>query len=140
VLTTYLQTGLPALRQSWGMSLDPVTPAERFKWAKERSRKTWHQLGAEVGCTHATLVQWSSGKTDVLNAEVSFVVAYARATGVSLQWLLTGEGERLTQPTRREHQLVAEARHIVAERPALAEGAYRMLLALESIAPSTGPQ
>jgi len=111
---------------------DDLTAAQRIRWAKDHSQKTWQQLGAETGCTHAALVMWATGKSDVLNGKVSLVVAYARAAGVNLHWLLTGEGERLTPPQRAEHRLVQEARRIASERPAMAEGACRVLLAFES--------
>jgi len=132
-----MQYGLPATLHHSRMAAEDLTPAQLIAWAKEHSGKTWTQLGAEVGCTHAALIQWARGQTDVLAARVALVVAYARATGCNLHWLLTGDGPRLVPGNRTEHQLVSEARHIVAERPALAEGAYQMLLAFERVsAPS----
>lgn len=120
------------------MDEDDLTPASRVSWAKRHSGQTWEQLAGQCGCSHSALVLWAKGQTDVLNAKARLVVAFARATRVSLHWLLTGEGERLVPPQAREHQLIIEARHIAAERPALAEGAYRMLLALEHLRIGTG--
>jgi len=73
----------------------------------------------------------------VLNVKAQHLFAYAEATGVYPEWILFGQGPALRKYAQREHQLVQEARHIAAERPSLAEGAYRMLLTLEQITPTT---
>lgn len=112
------------------MNREPLTAAQRVTWAKEHSGRTWEQLGAAVGCSHAALVLWGSGQTNLDNAKVHLVMAYARATGVNLQWLLTGDGPAVTTYRKTEHPLVEQARHLVEERPALAETGYALLQAL----------
>ena len=51
----------------------PGTPAERVAYAIENSGKTMEHLAAEMGCTHATLSQWKTGATNVLNAKAQLL-------------------------------------------------------------------
>lgn len=112
------------------MTREPITEAQRVTWAKEHSGRTWEQLGASIGCSHAALSLWGSGRTSLANAKVHLVMSYARATGVNLQWLLTGDGPAITAYSKSEHPLVEQARMLVQERPALADTGYQLLQAL----------
>jgi transcriptional regulator with XRE-family HTH domain len=114
------------------MERESITAAgERVLWAKEHSGRTWQDLAAAVGCSHSALILWSKGTTALDNAKVHLVLAFARETGVSLDWLLTGEGPAITAYKPAEHGLVLEARHLVAEHPALADTALRLLRAID---------
>ena len=113
------------------MSREPLTEAQRVTWAKEHCGRTWEQLGAAIGCSHAALSLWGSGRTALANAKVHLVLAYARETGDNLQWLLTGDGPAVTAYRSPEHPLVEQARYLVEERPALAATGYALLQALD---------
>jgi hypothetical protein len=111
------------------MSRDLASAAGRVRWAKGYSGRTWQQLGTAVGCSHAALVQWSQGQTDLDNAKVGLVVAYARETGVSLLWLLTGSGVAV-EDYPKVPAIIEAAALLVQERPALVDTGYQLLEAL----------
>ena len=117
---------------------DLQTSAERVKWAIETSGKKLTQIAEAIGCTHATLSLWQNNKTDMSQAKVGLLIAFCREVNVNLQWLMTGDEPVRDRYAPAEHPLVNEARHIVQEAPALADQAYRVLLALGS-APKVKP-
>ena len=104
--------------------------AARVTWAKHHSGRTWEQLADGVGCSHAGLPLWGSGKTSLSNAKLHLVLAFCRETGVNLPWLVSGEGtaiDRYAIPP-----VVQEAHRLAVESPALADTGYRLLRALRS--------
>ncbi len=86
-----------------------------------------------MGVSHATLSQWVHGETTLNNAKVGLVLSFCELTGVRVEWLLTGHGERILNPQREtEPDLITQARHFVHDlSPDMAATAYRLLAALE---------
>lgn len=77
---------------------DLTTPTARVGWAIDRMRDqgvVLEVLAEQIGCTHSTLSLWQGGGTNVLNAKAGLLANFAQATGVSLYWLLTGQGQRI---------------------------------------------
>lgn len=77
---------------------DLTTAKERLAWAVQQLELrgiSMAALGEEIGCSHATLSHWKNGKTAVDNIKVGLFSAICKHTGVSMHWILTGEGERL---------------------------------------------
>jgi transcriptional regulator with XRE-family HTH domain len=69
----------------------------RVAWAIEKVRESGiglEALAEKIGSTHSTLSLWQTGKTNIENAKVGLLVKFCEATGVSLRWILTGEGPR----------------------------------------------
>lgn len=69
-----------------------TTPAERIAFAIERSGMTLVSIAAKIGCSHAALSQWQSGKTDATHIKAGLLQAFADATNTDVRWLLTGKG------------------------------------------------
>lgn len=115
------------------MSREPSSEARRVTWAKEHSGRTWEQLAEAIGCSHAALSLWGSGKTSLANAKVHLVLQFARETGVNLQWLLTGDGPAIIAYPKGEHAIVELARLIADERPGLADAGYQLLRTLSQV-------
>lgn len=113
------------------MPRDSLAPHERIAWAVEHSQRTLVSLAEEIGCSHAALSQWATGRTRLENVKVGLISAFAAATGVRLEWLLSGEEPAILTYGRREHPLVEAARLIASESPAKAEVAERLLRALD---------
>lgn len=115
------------------MDRDLADPGQRVEWAITHSKRTAKDIAAEMGVSHAVLSQWKRGHTKLHNAKVCHVLKFCQVTGIRIDWLLTGDGERLAQPRRSdEPELVTQARHIVHDlSPELAATAYRLLAALE---------
>lgn len=70
-----------------------TTPHARVAWAIDQVKLngvTLEQLAVKIGCTHATLSQWQTGATQIENAKSGLLDAFAKETGVSLQWILHG--------------------------------------------------
>jgi hypothetical protein len=86
-----------------------------------------------MGVSHATLSQWGASSTVLANAKVSNVLRFCSETGVSVQWLLTGDGPRHAEPQGKEAPLVEQARVIAEDSsPETAALAYQVLAALSS--------
>lgn len=49
-------------------------------------------IGDKIGCSHATLSHWKHHKTEVENIKVGLISAFCEQSGVSMQWILTGNG------------------------------------------------
>lgn len=115
------------------MERDFTEPAQRVAWAIQHSGKTLEALGEEIGCSHVALSHWQRGTTSIYRAKAGLLVEFCRATGVNLDWVLTGNGPTLSrQPHVAEPPLVAQARHIAEDcSPEVAATAYRLLAALE---------
>lgn len=115
------------------MDRELADPGKRVEWAITHCKRTAKDIATEMGVSHAVLSQWKGGKTNLHNAKVCHVLKFCQVTGIRIDWLLTGDGERLAQPQRSdEPDLVAQARHIMHDlSPELAATAYRLLAALE---------
>lgn len=121
------------------MPREPLTPADRVRWAVDQSGHGLEYIADQIGCSHAALSFWQTGKTNIHNVKVGLLVEFCRVTGANLQWLLTGDGPRLTQYARppEEAPLMAAARHIVQDLPpSVAATAYKLLTALEPDTPA----
>jgi transcriptional regulator with XRE-family HTH domain len=113
------------------MDRDYATQSERIAWAIEQSGRRLEDIAADVGCTHATLSQWQRGHTNMDHAKVGYLIAFARTTGVNLDWLLTGNGPRRDGIVIREPSpLVKRAIELENDAPGLADTAERLLSAL----------
>lgn len=123
------QVGLPALSDDCPMKRELHTPAERVAWAIDQSGRKLQDLASAVGCTHATLSQWSTGATDLSNAKVRLVLALASELGVNVEWLLTGDGPVANAYTSFP-PLVLLAQEISRGDPLQASTAERLLRAL----------
>ena len=107
----------------------PGTPAERVAYAIENSGKTMEHLAAEMGCTHATLSQWKTGATNVLNAKAQVLQAFADRTGVEARWILHGTGPAVSRYLLPEEmQRVSEALKVMERtHPQQVETIVRMV-------------
>jgi transcriptional regulator with XRE-family HTH domain len=80
----------------YGHTVDEIrdldTPALRIAFAIERSEMTLEGLAAKIGCSHAAISQWRSGKTDASHIKAGLLQAFADATNTDVRWLLTGKG------------------------------------------------
>lgn len=122
------------------MTRDLSTPEARIRWAIQQSGRTLEEIAEAIECTHSTLSQWQTGRTNVYNIKAGLLVSFSRVTGASIDWLLTGNGPQLTayaQP-RSESPLIVLARHIATDLPEQTSAtAYRLLEVLESSAPAS---
>jgi len=101
--------------------------AERIAWAVERSGKTLERLAEEVGCSHAAISQWQTGKTKQIQSDL--LLRFADATGVELRWLLTQQGPQISRYVITEAMdRVAEALAVIArEEPLQVDTIVRMV-------------
>lgn len=115
---------------------DLATPADRVRWAVEQSGHTLPEIAAAIGCTHSALSQWQTGSTAVENIKAGLLLRFCEHTGASIQWIMTGDGPRLTRYARprEEPPLLALAQHIVRDLdPGIVATAERLLRALEPL-------
>ena len=98
-----------------------------------QSGRTLEDIAGAMDCSHSALSLWQTGRTNVHNIKAGLLVAFSRETGASIDWLLTGDGPRLTgyAKPREEAPLVVMARHIVVDLPDQMDVAQRLLEALE---------
>lgn len=121
------------------MERDLLTPGDRIRWAVDNCGRTLEDLADALECTHSALSQWQTNKTNMHNVKAGLLVAFARETRTSLDWLLTGNGPRITgYSPAQEAPLVRLARHIAADLPQQAHVAEKLLQALEPDPPSYG--
>lgn len=112
------------------MKRDFTSAAERVAWAIERSERTKTDIGQAIGCSHATLSQWATGATDLANVKVHLIVAFADELGISLDWLLTGNGQAVSTYRSSAPPLVLLAQDICEGGGDQAATAERLLRAL----------
>lgn len=121
------------------MSRDLSTPSDRIRWAVQNSGKRLVDIAEAIGCSHSALSQWQNGHTHVENIKVGLLLGFCRETGASIQWILTGDGPRMSTygSPHPEPPLVVMAAHIAHDMPAETVAlAERMLIALEPAAPN----
>jgi transcriptional regulator with XRE-family HTH domain len=113
--------------QLWPMVESLGSLAERIAWAVERSGKTLERLAEEVGCSHAAISQWQTGKTKQIQSDL--LLRFADATGVELRWLLTQQGPQISRYVITEAMdRVAEALAVIArEEPLQVDTIVRMV-------------
>lgn len=100
-VTGVTQAGLPCAAYATRMELtDITTPADRIRYAVERSGKTLESIAAEIGCSHAALSQWQTGRTDAQSIKAGLLQQFAEATGTDVRWLLTGKGPQVSRYIR----------------------------------------
>lgn len=110
---------------------DYTSAAERVAWALDHCGRSASEVAHDMGCTHSTLSQWRHGKTNLHKCKAELLLAFARATGVSVDWLLTGDGPRLNLRAQQPvSPLLTQAQRIAVERPDLEALATRVLEAL----------
>jgi phage repressor protein C with HTH and peptisase S24 domain len=66
----------------------PMTLAERIRWCARVKMKSGNELAKESALPRRTLESYMAGKAE---PKVSALVAIAKAAGVSIAWLATGE-------------------------------------------------
>ena len=66
--------------------------AGRYHWARVQSGKTQREIGDEIGYTERTIGAYERGEVD---QPLRVAQAWAKATGVRVEWLMTGEGDPL---------------------------------------------
>lgn len=108
----------------------PLTASQRIAWAISESGKTLVAIAAEIGCSHAALSQWSTGKTEAENIKAGLLNRFADATHVEMRWLLTGQGPVRTSYPRATPLLllVREVDELGDEASQQAERVLRALL------------
>lgn len=110
---------------------DLSSPADRVRWAVAQSGRRLEEIADTIGCTHSALSLWQTGGTAIENIKAGLLLRFCDYTGVSMRWILTGDGPRITS-YRPNAPLVEEAQHIVQEgAPGTADVALRLLQALQ---------
>lgn len=87
--------------------------AERIALAIRRSGKKNGQIATECGVTPSSVSQWKSGLTQSMKPEN--LAALAKATGASMLWLATGEGDMPQMATRNIEGTDSGATHSAAD-------------------------
>ncbi len=105
------------------------TLADRIKLLRTEARELQADTAAVIGVSRSHLANIEVGK-DVPGREM--LIALARHYGVSVDWLMTGEGNRISAMTDRETRLLEAFRRIP---PAEADA---MLAMIEARARSAG--
>jgi len=91
-----------------------TTAAGRIRRAIKLSGKTLTELALEVGCSHAALSQWQSGRTDIAGIKAGLLQKFAEATNTDVRWLLTGQGPVVSRYMRTaELERVATALRVM---------------------------
>lgn len=108
---------------------DLATPAERIRHAIERSGKTLESIAAEIGCSHAALSQWQTGRTDAQHIKAGLLQQFAESTGTDVRWLLTGKGPQVSRYIRTSEldRLAVALRAMESTSPLQIETVVRMV-------------
>ena len=111
-------------------SADAATFGDRVTGAREARGMTRKELADRLGVRLKTLESWEEDRADPRANKLQML---AGVLGVSLMWLLTGEGDGLDDPAEAEgpaaaaaRSVLSEARQIRAEIGALAERMGRL--------------
>lgn len=134
------QARLPGARYCADVDTSDLTSATgRIRRAIELSGKTLTELAHEVGCTHAALSQWQSGRTDISGIKAGLLQKFAEATNTDVRWLLTGQGPVVSRYMRtNELERVASALRVMERTaPLQIETVVRMV---EAAAKEATPQ
>ena len=108
---------------------DHATLGDRLAAARDGASMTQAQLAQRLGVRAKTLRDWEN---DVSEPRANRLQMLAAMLGVSLRWLLTGEGDDVTPPTQEEPGDVAlkpalvEIRSLRAEMLSMSERLGRL--------------
>ena len=107
---------------------DSATFGDRLAGAREAAGLSQAQLARTLGVKKSSLISWED---DVSEPRANKLSMLSGLLNVSITWLLTGEGEGMTEPTESEDGLdlgeyLAELRKIRASMRANAERAARL--------------
>jgi transcriptional regulator with XRE-family HTH domain len=97
---------------------EATTFGDRLAGARELAAMTQAELAKRLGVKEKTMADWED---DVCDPRANRLAMLAGLLNVSLQWLLTGEGDGpgesgvATSYTRGAHQLLDEIREISAQ-------------------------
>lgn len=81
------------------------TLAERVRWAREVAAVSARELADLSGCTAGHISMIETGRRDNLTSEAA--TGIARAFGVSLDWLINGDGK---DPSERAIRAAVEVK------------------------------
>ena len=111
-------------------SADAATFGDRVTGAREARGMTRRELADRLGVRVKTLESWEEDRADPRANKLQML---AGVLGVSLMWLLTGEGDGLEAPPESDgaaanevRSVLSETRQIRAEIGALAERMGRL--------------
>jgi transcriptional regulator with XRE-family HTH domain len=97
---------------------DLLTAQDRIVWAIQRCKAqgiTPEALAARAGLSRPGMLHWTKETTDVSEIGVGKLMAFARAAGVHLEWLVSGTG-----PAFQGSSMPAEAVDLAAALALLA--------------------
>lgn len=81
-------------------SRDLVTAAARIKSVLEEEEARGRHPGALadlVGCSRPTLLNWASGRTDINQVGIGYLLKFCEVTGVNWRWIMYGEAPRIVR-------------------------------------------
>lgn len=121
---------MDATNETGWYSADAATFGDRVTGAREARGMTRKELAERLGVRVKTLESWEEDRADPRANKLQML---AGVLGVSLMWLLTGEGDGLEAPPETESSaanevraVLSETRQIRAEIGALAERMGRL--------------
>ena len=121
---------MDATNETGWYSADAATFGDRVTGAREARGMTRRELADRLGVRVKTLEAWEEDRADPRANKLQML---AGVLGVSLMWLLTGEGDGLEAPPEAEaaaagevRAVLSETRQIRAEIGALAERMGRL--------------
>lgn len=121
---------MDATNETGWYSADAATFGDRVTGAREARGMTRKELAERLGVRVRTLESWEEDRADPRANKLQML---AGVLGVSLMWLLTGEGDGLEAPPEAEaaaagevRAVLSETRQIRAEIGALAERMGRL--------------
>ena len=100
-----------------------LTTQDRIAWAIERAKKSGlppEQLAAMCGVRRRVLFHWTKETTRIEDVGIGALMRFAQATGVNLDWLMTGRGDPIKTytPSSEVEELAHALEHLAAEEPA----------------------
>lgn len=121
---------MDATNETGWYSADAATFGDRVTGAREARGMTRRELADRLGVRVKTLESWEEDRADPRANKLQML---AGVLGVSLMWLLTGEGDGLEAPPDSDgaaanevRSVLSETRQIRAEIGALAERMGRL--------------
>lgn len=121
---------MDATNETGWYSADAATFGDRVTGAREARGMTRRELADRLGVRVKTLESWEEDRADPRANKLQML---AGVLGVSLMWLLTGEGDGLEAPSETDgaaanevRSVLSETRQIRAEIGALAERMGRL--------------
>ena len=127
---------LDATTETGWYSAEAATFGDRVTGAREARGMTRRQLAERLGVRVKTLEAWEEDRADPRANKLQML---AGVLGVSLMWLLTGEGDGVDGPVEADQGaaeaqvILAETRQIRAEIGSLAERMGRLEKRLRTV-------